>query len=121
MAFKLKDKHELFGIDPVTSTCDTPVFDKNLGIGIAAEANRDGTIFVDSKLSNKRKKQAVIHETMHLNQMKQGRMNYTDDTVIWKKDTRSPARVYTRQMMQEGAHDLPWEKEIYDKTKKQKK
>ena len=40
------------------------------------------------------------------------------DTVTWKKDTRSPARVYTRQTMPEGAHGLPWEAEAYQKTKK---
>ena len=50
--------------------------------------------------------------------MAQGKLGYTADTVMWKKDTRSPARVYTRQTMPEGAHGLPWEAEAYQKTKK---
>lgn len=83
-----------------------------------AEANRDGTIFVDNKLSNSEQKAAIAHESLHLDQMRQGKLNYTDDTVTWKKDTKSPPRVYTRHMMAEGAHDLPWEKEVYNKTKK---
>lgn len=106
------------GIDPVTSTVNTPVFNKKLDAGVGAEANRDGTIFVDNSLSDKQKKEAVVHESMHLDQLSQGKLAYTDDTVTWKKDTRSPARVYTRQTMQEGAHKLPWENEIYNKTKK---
>lgn len=118
MAFKMKAKEALFGIDQAMSTCDTPVFDKKLDPGIGAEANRDGTIFVDKDLSESKKKEAVEHENLHLKQMKQGKLAYTDDTVTWKKDTRSPARVYKRDMMSEGAKALPWEKEVYDKTKK---
>lgn len=121
MAFKLnKTKDSLFGLDPDTSTCNTPVFKKTLDPGILAEANRDGTIFVDHSLSKEKKKEAVEHETMHLRQMGQGKLAYSDDTVTWKKDTKAPPRVYTRQMMSEGAHGLPWEKEIYDKTKNKK-
>lgn len=118
MAFKMKAKGTLFGIDQAMSTCDTPVFNKELEDGIGAEANRDGTIFVDKNLKGSKKEEAVAHENLHLKQMKQGKLSYTDDTVTWKKDTRSPARVYKRDMMQEGAKALPWEKEVYNKTKK---
>ena len=121
MSFKLgKTKESLFGLDASTSTCNTPVFKKDLDPGVLAEANRDGSIFVDKRLSDKQRKDAVAHETVHLNQMNQGKLAYTDDTVTWKKDVKSPARVYTRQMMQEGARNLPWEKEAYDKTKNKK-
>lgn len=118
MAFKLKDPSTLMGIDKETSTVNTPVFSKKLDPGIGAEANRDGTIFVDKNLNPAQRKEAVVHESMHLDQLAQGKLAYTDDTVTWKKDTRSPARVYTRQTMSEGAHKLPWENEIYNKTKK---
>lgn len=121
MAFKMKTKDSLFGIDPNTSTINNPVFSKKLDKGIGAEANRDGTIFVNEDLSDSKKEEAVEHEDLHLKQMTQGKLSYTNDTVTWKKDTKSPARVYTRLMMMEGAKNLPWEKEIYDKTKKQKK
>ena len=98
--FKLKNKEMLFGINKEASEHGTPVFEKQLGDGIQADANRDGTRFV------------------HLDQMAQGKLGYTADTVTWKKDTRSPARVYTRQTMPEGAYGLPWEAEAYQKTKK---
>jgi len=115
--FKLKDKSTLFGINKDTSEHGTPVFEKKLDKGIMAEANRDGTIFVDKSLSPLQKRKAVEHEKVHLDQMAQGKLNYTADTVTWKKDTRSPARVYTRQTMPEGAHGLPWEAEAYQKAK----
>lgn len=33
-----------------------------------------------------------------------------------EKDTKSPARVYKRDQMNEGAENLPWEKEAYENS-----
>lgn len=111
--FKLKNKSDLFGFNNEASTFDTPVFEKDLGEGIQAEANRDGTIFVNKGLSKKQIADAVEHEKVHLNQMRQNRLDYTDNEVIWKRDTKSPMKVYKRQDMAEGAHNLEWEDEAY--------
>ena len=113
MPFKLKDKSTLFGYDEQTSTFDTPVFEKDLGDQVMAEANRDGTIFINKGLSAKQKENAIEHEKVHLNQMHQNRLNYTDNEVTWKRDTKSPMKVYKRQDMQEGAANLEWEQEAY--------
>jgi len=113
MGFSLKRFTDLVGIDKETSTYNTPVFKKSLEGGILAEANNDGTIFIDKSLSGKKKKEAVEHEKVHMDQMAQGRLQYDDNTVTWKKDTKSPARVYKREDMQEGAKNLPWEDEAY--------
>lgn len=113
MPFKLKDKSTLFGYDEQTSTFDTPVFEKDLGDQVMAEANRDGTIFINKGLSAKQKENAIEHEKIHLNQMHQNRLNYTDNEVTWKRDTKSPMKVYKRQDMQEGAVNLEWEQEAY--------
>lgn len=116
MGFNLKNFSDLVGIDKETSTYNTPVFKKNLEGGIMAEANNDGTIFIDKSLKGKDKEKAIAHEKVHLDQMAQGKLQYTNDTVTWKKDTRSPARVYSRAEMNEGAKELPWEKEAYNKS-----
>ena len=116
--FKLKDKSTLFGINKEASEFGTPVFEKKLEDGVQAEANRDGTIFVRKGMSQKQINDAVEHEKVHLEQMAQGKLDYTNDTVMWKRDTKSPARVYTRQSMAEGAKQLPWEAEAYRRTKK---
>jgi hypothetical protein len=97
MAFNLKQFADLVGIDKDTSTYNTPVFKKTLEGGILGEANNDGTIFIDKSLKGKAKEEAVSHEKVHLEQMAQGRLHYDDNTVTWKKDTKSPARVYKRQ------------------------
>ena len=118
MAFKLKGKGELFGYNEELSTFDTPVFEKDLGKHVEAEANRDGTIFVSKNLSCTKKASAIEHERVHMEQMKQGKLSYDNDTVTWKPKTSSPAKVYSRAMMAEGARNLPWESEAYSRVKR---
>jgi len=113
MGFSLKKFTDLVGIDKDTSTHDTPVFKKSLEGGILGEANNDGSIFISESLSDEEKQGVVDHEKVHIQQMAQGRLQYDDNTVTWKKDTKSPARVYKREDMQEGAKNLPWENEAY--------
>jgi len=73
--FKLKDKSTLFGINKEASTDSTPVFEKNLAPGVQAEANRDGTIFVQKGMSQKQINNAVEHEKVHLDQMSFATLN----------------------------------------------
>lgn len=97
MAFKLpKTKGDIFGINEELSTHGRPVFEKDLGPNIIAEANNDGTTFVDKKASPAVKAEAVKHENVHHDQMKQGRLQYDDNKVIWKPDTKTGARIYMR-------------------------
>ena len=125
MNFKLKDFSALVGIDKETSTYNTPVFKKDLEGDILGEANNDGTIFIDKSLKGKKKAEAVSHEKVHLEQMAQGRLHYDDNQVTWKKDTKSPPRVYERsggklidkktgKSATEGG-DFAWEREAYKK------
>jgi hypothetical protein len=51
MAFKLKTKGEIFGYNEELSEWGRPVFEKNLKGNIMAEANNDGTTFIDKSLS----------------------------------------------------------------------
>ena len=56
--------------------------------------------------------------------MMQNKLQYNNEEVIWKRDTRSPARKYERvggalfsagQKLEEGHSDFEWEKEAYKK------
>ena len=128
MAFGLKHFTDLVGIGKETSTYNTPVFKKTLKGGILAEANNDGTIFIDKKLKGKGKKEAIEHEKVHMEQMAQGRLQYNDNEVTWKPDTKTAARVYKRdngflipedggKPIQEGGK-CEWEDEAYAIHKK---
>jgi hypothetical protein len=90
----------------------TPVIRKDLEGGVIAEANNDGSIYVDKsvKKGSPLEKEAIAHEKVHLDQMKRGDLNYDDNNVYWK------GKAYPRLSMNEGAKNLPWEKEAYNKT-----
>ncbi len=94
-----------------------PVIKKELEDGVVAEANKDGSIYIDKdvKKGSPLEKEALAHEAVHLDQMKRGDLNYDDKNVYWK------GKSYSRDDMNEGAKKLPWEKEAYDKTKNMKK
>lgn len=72
----------------------------------------DGTIVVNSKLSNKQQKETMQHERVHRDQILRKDLSYDEENVYWK------GKKYPRSKMNEGAHNLPWEKEAYKKTKK---
>lgn len=95
-----------------------PVFRKNLAPGIRAEANNDGTIFVDKKIpvNSPPWTEAVAHELQHMEDMDSGRAQYGDDWVMWE------GKIYIRKTIDgqrfidgpagrlpEGHKDHPWE------------
>lgn len=113
MGFKLRSTiSRLLGINEELSSYTHPVFEKNLEGGVVAEANRDGTTFVNKKASKSKKKEAIDHENVHHEQMRRGDLNYDENNVYWKGKTypRGP-------QMNEGAKGLPWEAEAYNRTK----
>ena len=65
MSFKLKSKGEIFGINEELSEFGRPVFEKDLGDGIIAEANRDGTTFVNKNVSEKEKRDSIPEEIIN--------------------------------------------------------
>ena len=116
MSFKLKTKGEILGINEELSTYNHPVFEKDLGPNIIAEANRDGTIYVNENASPAQKKGAMGEEYNHLGQIGRGELQYTNDTVTWKKDTKSPPRVYERMNGHVKAMNSPADKFIEGST-----
>tara|TARA_R100001591_G_scaffold19050_3_gene25699 strand:+ start:105 stop:1406 length:1302 start_codon:yes stop_codon:yes gene_type:complete len=105
---------------PITNKVKTgqiPVIKKELDDGVIAEANNDGTIYLDKdvKDGSPLAKEAIAHEMVHMDQMARGDLNYNDDKVFWK------GKEYDRDDMNEGSKQLPWEKEAYNKTKNMKK
>ena len=110
MTFKLGNEKRQY-----RNSKDTPIIKKNLEKGVMAEANMDGSIFVDHKvdLNSKEGKKTVAHEMQHIKDMKSGKAAYTDDYVRWNKTThpRKDGKIqYKGKWYQEGDNALPWEK-----------
>ena len=110
--YKMKTKRsELFNYDR-SAFDDAPIIKKKLEEGVKAEANKDGSIYVDPSvdLASKKGKKIIEHEKVHLDQFARGDLDYDAETVTWKGET------INRKNINEGAKNLPWEKEAYDKT-----
>ena len=95
------------------SADNTPIYHVDMEDGVLGKANNNGSITLNNKLKDPEQIQDVVdHEKVHIQQMKDGRLNYDDNNVYWE------GKKYSRASMKEGAKDLPWEKEAYTKTKK---
>ena len=95
------------------STDNTPIYNVDMEDGVLGKANNNGSITLNNKLKDPEQIDDVIdHEMVHIDQMKRGDLDYDDNNVMWK------GKKYSRASMKEGAKNLPWEKEAYNKTKK---
>ena len=93
----------------------TPVIRKKLEGGITAEANIDGTIFLDESVEpgSEQERAILMHEMKHLVDMKVGKLSYTDDDITWmgEKYERKDGKInFEGKWHQEGDYTLPWEK-----------
>ncbi len=67
---------------PITNKVKTgqiPVIKKELDNGVIAEANNDGTIYLDKSVKNDSPlaKEAIAHEMVHMDQMARGDLTTT--------------------------------------------
>ena len=103
MAFKLSN--------PPYYIDNTPIYNVDLGNEVLGKADRNGSILINKNITDEKQKQDVInHEKVHLDQMKRSDLDYNNSAVFWK------GKKYSRAQMEEGAKNLPWEKEAYNKS-----
>jgi hypothetical protein len=101
MAFTLKN--------PPYIVDNTPVYRVDMEDGVMGKANNNGSIVINKDLDPSEVDDVVSHEKVHLDQMKRGDLDYDNENVYWK------GKKYSRASMKEGAKNLPWEKEAYEK------
>ena len=91
---------------------NTPIYHVDMEDGVLGKANNNGTIIISNKVSPAKMKEVIDHEMVHIDQMRRGDLDYDNKNVYWK------GKVIPRSSIKEGAKNLPWEKEAYNKTKK---
>jgi hypothetical protein len=101
MAFTLKN--------PPYIVDNTPIYRVDMEDGVMGKANNNGSIVINKDLDPSEIDDVVSHEKVHLDQMKRGDLDYDNENVYWK------GKKYSRASMKEGAKNLPWEKEAYEK------
>ena len=113
MGFKLGDEKR-----KLRTPEDTPILRKKLGDGIDAEANNDGSIYVDSNIpvDSAKYKRAIRHEMKHKEDMETGRAGYGENWVMWEGDIFFRKTINGEKFIDgpagrlpEGHPDHPWE------------
>ena len=94
----------------------TPVFVKKLEDGILAEANMDGSVFVnkDYDIDSPMMKYTMNHEMQHITKIKTGEETYDDNAVyfqgeVWPRGDGYVTDPNTGKKYREGDKSLPWE------------
>ena len=101
------------------------VFRKNsdMGPGVVAQANNDGSIDVDPNvdLNSKFGKRVVKHELKHSEQMENGKADYGDNWVMWedkiylrREEDGQPVIDGPNGRWPEGHSNHPWEAEAME-------
>ena len=93
----------------------TPLYRKKLDGGVQAEANDDGTIFIDESVVKGSDEERLIlsHEMKHLTDMKIGKLKYDDESITWngnKHPRKDGMIMYEGKWLPEGGKEFPWEK-----------
>lgn len=102
MAFKLDN--------PPYTGDNTPIYRVDMEDNVLGKANNNGTIILNKDLKPQQEAEVINHEMVHIDQMRRGDLDYDDKYVYWK------GKKYPRSKMKEGAKDLPWELEAYNKS-----
>tara|TARA_B100000085_G_C18432049_1_gene467190 strand:- start:359 stop:727 length:369 start_codon:yes stop_codon:yes gene_type:complete len=121
MAFKLGRERREYKIPGKSK-----IFKKQLDGDTLAEANMDGSIYVDPSinLNSKFGRRVIKHEQKHLEQIEEGRAGYNDNVVMWE------GKLYIRRKIDgedvidgpngrwpEGHKNHPWEAEAIQAEK----
>ena len=97
----------------------TPILRKKLDKGITAEANLDGSMFIDKsvKKGSKLERKAIAHEEHHLKQFNNNVLHYNEFNVTWKGELykrRDGMIEYNGKFYPEGHEIFPWEQEAIE-------
>ena len=92
----------------------TPVLRKDLKKGIMGEANNDGSIFISKKIKpgSKQEQHVLMHEMVHMTDMKLGKLAYNDNYIKWNGEiyNRKDGHIfYNNEWLPEGSKHFPWE------------
>ena len=96
-----------FKINPPYVVDNTPIRMVDLENDVMGRTNKNGVILVNKKLCEKDIQKVIAHEKVHVDQFKNGELDYDNKNVYWRGKT------YKRSKIKEGSKTLPWEIPAY--------
>lgn len=104
----------------------TPVIRKELELGVMAEANMDGSIYLSDKIApgSWQERQSIIHEMRHATDIAIGKLAYADDHIMYngerfeRKDIKGKDSILVDGKWKEaGDTGFPWENDANNGNK----
>ena len=117
MAFKMKTIPEVLGFNAEHSEQRSIVFEKKLPKNVWGTIDMNGVIEINKNLSARQKAKAVMHERLHLQQIRDGFLKFDRNNYECKpKHSNKMIKVPTK-LIDTRRRDLPWEVSVEQKLK----
>jgi hypothetical protein len=117
MAFKMKTIPEVLGFNAEHSEQKSIVFEKKLPKNVWGTIDMNGVIEINKNLNSKQKAKAVMHERLHLQQIRDGVLKFNRNNYEFKpKNSNKMIKVPTK-LIDTRRRDLPWEVSVEQKLK----
>ena len=117
MAFKMKTIPELLGFNAEHSEQRSIVFEKKLPKNVWGTIDINGVIEINKNLSARQKAKAVMHERLHLQQIRDGVLKFDANKYEFKPKNSNKMIKIPMRLIDTRRRDLPWEVSVEQKLK----
>ena len=117
MAFKMKTIPELLGFNAEHSEQKSIVFETKMPKNIWGMVDMNGVININRDLSARQKAKAVMHERLHLQQIRDGVLEFNKNNYKYKPKGSNKMITIPTRLINTKRRDLPWEASVEAKMK----
>ena len=117
MAFKMKTIPELLGFNAEHSEQKSIVFESKMPKNIWGMVDMNGVININKDLSARQKAKAVMHERLHLQQIRDGVLSFNKNNYKYKPKGSNKMITIPTRLIDTKRRDLPWEASVEAKMK----
>ena len=117
MAFKMKTIPELLGFNAEHSEQKSIVFETKMPKNIWGMVDMNGGININRDLSARQKAKAVMHERLHLQQIRDGVLSFNKNNYKYKPKGSNKMITIPTRLINTKRRDLPWEASVEAKMK----
>ena len=117
MAFKMKTIPELLGFNAEHSERKSIVFETKMPKNIWGMVDMNGVININKDLSARQKAKAVMHERLHLQQIRDGVLEFNKNNYKYKPKGSNKMITIPTRLIDTKRRDLPWEASVEAKMK----
>jgi len=117
MAFKMKTIPELLGFNAEHSERKSIVFETKMPKNIWGMVDMNGVININKDLSARQKAKAVMHERLHLQQIRDGVLSFNKNNYKYKPKGSNKMITIPTRLIDTKRRDLPWEASVEAKMK----